>query len=429
MIQVLNLKITKYFYWDQKMELFLGREKTSPLYCSPKNGTSSRHPNLLMKKKIIRVTTIPISLGGLLQGQSKFMNQYYEVIGVSADPEKLRLVGEQEGIRVVPIELTRKITPIKDLVALIKLWRVLKEEKPFIVHTHTPKAGTIGMMAARLARVPHRLHTIAGLPLVESTGLKRLLLNTVEKITYACATRVYPNSMGLKKIVLDHKFTKLSKLRVIGHGSSNGIDTSYFDPQLNDVSELAQLRNRLIISDDDFVFVFVGRIVGDKGINELIVAFRKIVEEYQNVQLLLVGNFERELDPLLPETEEFIRKSDKIKWVGWVDDVRPYFGISDCLTFPSYREGFPNVVMQAGAMGLYSIVSDINGCNEIIQERVNGMIVPPKDANALYVAMKYALEHKDELAKAKSTYRQLVQDRFQRAFIWEELLKEYRSLE
>lgn len=411
------------------MELFLGREKTSPQYCPPKNGTLSRYPNLLMKKKIIRITTVPISLSGLLKGQSKFMSQYYEVVGVSSDAEKLKIVGKQEGIRVIPIELTRKITPIKDVVALIKLWRVLKEEKPFIIHTHTPKAGTIGMMAARLAGVPHRLHTIAGLPLVESTGLKRLLLNTVEKITYACATRVYPNSMGLKKIVLDHKFTKPGKLRVIGHGSSNGIDTSYFDPQLNDVSELAQLRNRLKISNDDFVFVFVGRIVGDKGLNELIVAFRKILEEYENVQLLLVGNPEKELDPLMPETEEFIRKSDKIKWVGWVDDVRPYFGISDCLAFPSYREGFPNVVMQAGAMGLYSIVSDINGCNEIIEEGINGTIIPPKDHTALYIAMKHVLGNKDRLSNEKVTYRKLIQERYERAFIWNEILKEYKELE
>ncbi len=382
-----------------------------------------------MKKKIIRITTVPISLMGLLQGQSKFMGQFYDVVGISSDDSKLAKVGEKEAIRVIPVEMTRKITPLKDLAALIALWRIFKKEKPFIVHSHTPKAGTLGMMAAKLARVPHRLHTVAGLPLVEAKGFKRRLLNMVEWITYSCSTMIYPNSIGLKKIILDHSFTRPEKLKVIGHGSSNGIDTSYFDPQLNDVSELAQLRNRLKISCDDFVFVFVGRIVGDKGINELIVAFRKILEEYQNVQLLLVGNLEKELDPLMPETEEFIRTSDKIKWDGWVDDVRPYFGISDCLAFPSYREGFPNVVMQAGAMELYSIVTDINGCNEIIEEGINGTIVTPKDPTALYVAMKQVLIDRDKLARTKPICRQLIKDRFERQFIWNELLKEYRKLE
>lgn len=382
-----------------------------------------------MKQKLIRITTVPISLGGLLQGQSKFMSQFYEVVGISSDRENLEKVGIKEGIRVIPVNLTRKITPFQDLQALIKLYKILKKEKPFIVHSHTPKAGTIGMMAARVAGVPHRLHTIAGLPLVEATGSKRVLLNAVEKLTYSCATKVYPNSVGLQEIVLDHKFTDAKKLKVIGHGSSNGIDTSYFDPSLySNVSKL-ELRKKLKLADDDYVFVFVGRLVGDKGINELIAAFKKILEEHTNVQLLLVGNPEEELDPMLPETEEFIFKSDKVIATGWADDVRPYFAISDCLTFPSYREGFPNVVMQSGAMGLYSIVSDINGCNEIVEDGINGTIIPTKNAEALYTAMKNVLKNKEKFAAEKSIYREMIKKRYERSFIWNEILKEYQELE
>lgn len=372
---------------------------------------------------------MPISLGGLLQGQSKFMGQYYEVVGISSDAHQLAKVGEQENIRTIPVELTRKITPIKDLLALLHLWRVLRKEKPFIVHSHTPKAGTIGMMAAKLAGVPHRLHTIAGLPLVEATGFKRRLLNTVEKITYSSATMVYPNSTGLQEIVLEHKFTKPDKLKVIGHGSSNGIDTDHFDPELYSEDSKALLRKKLRLSDDDFVFIYVGRLVGDKGINELITAFKKILSEHDNVQLLLVGSHEKELDPLLPETDEFIATSDKVIAAGWADDVRPYFSIGDCLAFPSYREGFPNVVMQSGAMGLYSIVTDINGCNEIVQEGVNGTIIPPKNEKALYMAMKQVLDKKESLSKEKSMYRKLIKERYERSFIWNEILKEYQKLE
>ncbi len=382
-----------------------------------------------MKQKLIRITTVPISLGGLLQGQSKFMSQFYEVVGISSDKENLEKVGAKEEIRVIPVNLTRKITPIQDLKALITLYKILRKEKPFIVHSHTPKAGTIGMMAARMAGVPHRLHTIAGLPLVEATGLKRVLLNAVEKLTYSCATKVYPNSVGLQEIVLDHKFTNTKKLKVICPSSSYGIDTSYFDPSLYSTATKLELRKKLKLTDDDFVFVFVGRLVGDKGINELIAAFKKILEEHTNVQLLLVGNPEEELDPMLPETEEFIFKSDKVIATGWADDVRPYFAISDCLTFPSYREGFPNVVMQSGAMGLYSIVSDINGCNEIVKEGVNGTIIPTKNTEALFNAMKHVMDNKEKFATEKGVYREMIKKRYERSFIWNELLKEYQELE
>src|SRR5690606_37466468 len=143
-------------------------------------------------------TTVPESIGGLLKGQLKFMSDYFEIIGISSSGNgRLDKAGKREGVRVVPIEMTRQITPFKDLKSAWQLYRLFKKEKPLIVHTHTPKAGTLGMMAAYLARVPNRLHTIAGLPLLEATGMKRLLLDNVEKLTYACATKIYPNSFGL----------------------------------------------------------------------------------------------------------------------------------------------------------------------------------------------------------------------------------------
>jgi hypothetical protein len=156
------------------------------------------------------------------------MNNYYQVIAISSDNNYLREIGVREGVEVFHVSLTRRISPIADFKALCKLYLFLKSVKPHIVHSHTPKAGTIGMLAARLANVPHRLHTVAGLPLLETTGNKRRLLNFVEKITYACATKVYPNSFGLKKIILKNGFCEAEKLKVIGDGSSNGINTAVF---------------------------------------------------------------------------------------------------------------------------------------------------------------------------------------------------------
>jgi len=379
-------------------------------------------------KKLIRITTVPISLSGLLTGQLNFMKKHYNIIGVSSGGKGLEHVKKQEGISIIPVEMTRSITPLKDLKALISLYKILKKEKPFIVHSHTPKAGTLGMIAAKMAGVPHRLHTIAGMPLLEATGIKRVILNYVEKITYKCATKIYPNSHGLNTIILDNNFTQPSKLKVLGNGSSNGIDTDYFNPSLFDKKSKKELRDSLGIKKGDYVFVFVGRLVSDKGINELIKAFEKIASQEKNVKLLLVGTFEKELDPLKKETEEYIINAEHLIGVGWKEDVRAYFSIANCLVFPSYREGFPNVVMQAGAMGLPSIVSNINGCNEIIINGKNGFIIPPKSVDELYEKMILLFKQKKNIFCSQEC-RNLIVTRYNRQFIWDEILKEYKALE
>ena len=383
-----------------------------------------------MKKKLIRITTVPLSLSGLLQGQLKFMTHYFEVIGVSSNNHNyLEIVSKLEGIPTQCVEMTRKITPIKDLKAVWQLYKLFKREKPFIVHSHTPKAGTVAMIAAKMARIPHRLHTIAGLPLLEATGGKRFLLNTVEKITYSCATKIYPNSFGLEKIILDHNFTSKDKLKVIAKGSSNGIDTSFFNPHYDtDPKGKKDLRARLKIAENDFVFVFMGRLVTDKGINELVSAFNTLCNNNSAIKLLLVGTYENKLDPLLPKTLANIKKNKNIIATGWVDDVRPYLSISDVLTFPSYREGFPNVVMQAAAMELPCIVTNINGCNEIIQDKKSGLIIPVKDTYALYSAMDFILNNISVSKSMGKISRAYIVSNFERQVVWEALLEEYNKL-
>lgn len=382
-----------------------------------------------MKKKIIRITTIPGSLAILLRGQLEYMNDYYEVIGVSSSGNEFATVAEQEGIETHIIEMTRNISPIEDLKSVYKLYKYLKTEKPFIVHTHTPKAGTLGMLAARLARVPNRLHTIAGLPLLEATGAKRKLLNVVEKITYANATLILPNSFGLMEIIKNLKFTSDKKLKIIGKGSSNGIDTEYFNKSNISQEQINTLKQQLNISDDDFVFTFVGRLVADKGINELISAFSTISKTNTKIKLLLVGPFETELDPLSSETLSEFEINKNIISAGWQKDVRPYFAIADALVFPSYREGFPNVVMQACAMELASIVTDINGCNEIITNNKNGLIIQPKSKEELQIAMQYLLDNPDKASEFASSARPNIIENYKREVIWKELHNLYKSLE
>ena len=383
-------------------------------------------------KKLIRITTMPLSLKVLLKGQLRFMaSNGFDVKGVSSEGEELREVHENEGIAVEAITMSRKITPFQDLKSLWEMWNFLRKEKPQIVHTHTPKAGIIGMLAARLAGVPHRLHTVAGLPLMEATGTKRKILNFVERLTYSSATRVYPNSKGLYDFILQNNFTQSNKLKIIANGSSNGIDTTFFSPDQVTEIERVTLREKLSIQPDDFVFVFVGRIVSDKGINELIKAFSElqtVENKPTGIKLLLVGGLENDLDPLNPETLAEINQNKDIISVGFQQDVRSFFAIADALVFPSYREGFPNVVMQAGAMGLPSIVSDINGCNEIIIEGENGLIIPPKNVEKLKEKMLTLAKDKNLYTKLKGNSRRMIENRYEQSVVWNALLEEYEGL-
>jgi len=402
------------------------------------------------KPKLIRITTVPISLEKLLENQLIFMSKQFDVTAISADKSRLEKFGIANKIKTKHIELTRQITPLQDLKTLFQLYKFLKKEKPQIVHSHTPKAGTIGMLAAKLAKVPNRLHTVAGLPLLEATGFKRKILNLVEKVTYASATKIYPNSYGLEQIILAQKFTKKEKLKVIANGSSNGINTEYFNPKNYSSTQNDELKKELGIAKEDFVFIFVGRLVSDKGINELIQAFNKLKTTHQiqntkdkthtdlspfpsgrlgwDSKLLLVGSLETELDPLKKETLELIKTNKNIISVGYQQDVRPYFAISDILTFPSYREGLPNVVLQAGAMGLPSIVTNINGCNEIIEHNHNGLIISVKNEGELFNAMNELLTNDTLLLKLTQNSRNSIVSRYQQQVVWDALLEEYLSL-
>lgn len=382
-----------------------------------------------MKHKLIRITTVPSSLKILLRGQLRFMSEHYEVTAISSDKPYLEQVGKIENVATFHLEMTRKITPFQDLKSVLQLFFYLKKTKPFIIHTHTPKAGIVGMLAAKLAGVPHRLHTVAGLPLLEATGTKRKILDRVEKMTYSFATNVYPNSFGLLQIIKDNHYCAPKKLKVLANGSSNGIDTEHFSPQHFSELDNSTLRESLAIATNDFVFVFVGRLVRDKGVNEMTAAFSKLQKEIENLKLLLVGDFENDLDPVSESTLIELTNNPAIISTGFKDDVRPYFAISDALVFPSYREGFPNVVLQAGAMGLPCAVSDINGCNEIIEQKNNGLIIPVKNEIAVYEAMKLLIQDAELRLKMKGNARPMIVSRFEQKVVWAAILEEYRKFE
>ena len=382
----------------------------------------------MKKTKIIRITTVPISFEKLLENQAKYFKNYFNIIIVSSQKDKLVEIGNQQGVNVFFIPFTRKITPINDIIATYKLYRYLIKEKPTIVHTQTPKAGIVGMLASFLAKIPVRMHTVGGLPLMESKGLKRILLNYVEILTYALATNIYSNSFGLLKFIIDQKFCKKNKIKVLSNGSSNGIDLNFFDPLKIKAKERDQLMLSLGIKNNEFVFLYVGRLVRDKGINELVYAFKKILFNNKKFKLLLVGNFEEDLDPLKKEVIDEINLNPNIVYGGYQNDIRPYLAISNCFVFPSYREGFPNVVLQAGAMNIPCIVSNINGCNEIIKDRINGILIAKKNIQELIEAMLRISSNHNLRNKLSKNSRQIILKNFDQKSIWQSLRNEYNML-
>ena len=375
-----------------------------------------------MKKKSIRISTIPLSLDVLLQGQLRMLSEHYEVVGVSSPGEELDKVAQREGIRTIAVPMERKISPFKDLVSLFRLIRLFHREKPWMVHSLTPKAGLLAMTAAWICRVPVRIHMFTGLVFPTTTGLKQKILMATDSITCACATNVLPEGKGVKKD-LEHFRITSKPLQIIGNGNINGIDLEFFDRK-PEVLELAEKYRK----EEMVTFCFVGRIVRDKGMNELVAAFQRLHQAYPNTRLVLVGPFEEKLDPVLPETRQAIEQQAAIEWMGWQNDIRPFLAASEVFVFPSYREGFPNVVLQAGAMGLPSIVTDINGSSEIITEGVNGSIIPSQDEEALYKAMEKLLDT-EERRKLAQQARPQIANRYERKALWKELLKFYRSLE
>ena len=378
-------------------------------------------------KKLIRVTTADISLEGLLQGQLKYLNQYYEVVGLAADTGSLDKVAEREGIRTIHVPMHREISLLSDFKNLWELIKIFRKERPFIVHTNTPKGSLLSLLAAKITGVPHRIYLVTGLRYQGTTGLFRFILMTMERISCFCATKVIPEGSGVKK-TLYHDHITSKPLDVIHHGNINGKDTSYWSVDQSPETR-EEIRKKLGIKEDDFVFVFIGRIVNDKGMHELALSMKKLNQDYPHCKVILVGRFEQELDPLPEEDVQYFQTNESIKCVGVQMEVRPYYAAADALVFPSYREGFPNVVLEAGAMGLPSIVTDINGCNEVIEEGVNGVIIPSKDADALYDAMKYFLDNSKKVQEMAESSRKVIQERFEQKDLWNALLNMYKSLE
>ena len=367
--------------------------------------------------KIIRSVTSSKSLifcRGIMQ---KMRGEGYEMVAVSSPGKELESLRE-EGFHCVELAMERHISPFKDLRSLVSMIRVLHKERPQMIHSMTPKAGLVSMLAGWLTGVPIRVHTFTGLVWPTSTGFKRKLLMFTDRLTCACATHIIPEGKGVMNDLINGHITS-KPMRVLGYGNVRGVDMARFNP------------HRFIKDDHSiFRFLFIGRIVGDKGINELVDAFIRLNQEFPDTELSLVGTFESELDSLSPGTMTSIKENKSIfvrEWIVGEELVKEY-AAADCYVHPSYREGFPNTVLEAGAMGLPCIVTDINGSNEIIEDGKNGIIIPAKDADALYEAMKRIFVDKERRLRLATFARNIVAERFDKEFVQKCQMDFYKEL-
>lgn len=375
-----------------------------------------------MKPKIIRACTVPMSVI-FVTGMLPELQKKYEVVLLSSPGHELDEAEEKFGVRGIRVPMERHISFGRDFISLCRLVYVFVREKPAMVHSMTPKAGLLCMMAAWLARVPVRVHTFTGLVFPTTTGIKRRILMLTDSLTCACATHVIPEGEGVKNDLLKNGITK-KPMKVLGYGNVRGIDMVRFDRR-PEVKSLAQA----IRKTDVFTFVFVGRIVKDKGINELCQAM-EMLSGIAPVRLLLVGPYEDDLDPISQHSKDIIENNSSIVYLGskYGDEMLACYAAADCFVFPSYREGFPNTVIEAGAMGLPSIVTDINGSREIIVQGENGVIIPPRNADALYQAMLDMIRYKAVRERMAANARKMIASRFEQGFVRKCLLDYYDEI-
>ena len=375
-----------------------------------------------MKPKIVRAFTISWSMD-FIWGLLPEMKKHYEVVVLSSPGPELDDTERKYGVRGIRVPMERQISLMHDIVSLWRLIKAFRKEKPKIVHSMTPKAGLLCMIAAWLTKVPVRVHTFTGLVFPTATGLKRRILMLTDSITCACATHVIPEGEGVMKDLRNHGITK-KPMKVLGYGNIKGVDMTHYSRR-PEVMELAQKLKK----EGVFTFLFVGRIVGDKGINELCKAMAQL-SGFAPVRLFLIGPYEDDLDPISEKSKEMIEKNTAIEYVGekYGDELLAYYASADCFVFPSYREGFPNTVLEAGAMGLPSIVTDINGSREIIVEGENGFIVPPRDKEALFQAMLEMVRNKKNREYMAGKARGMIASRFEQNFVQKCLLDFYDEI-
>ncbi len=385
--------------------------------------TTSRH-----RPRLLIVVTHPKTALYLMRGQLAFLaRRGFEVAVASAAGPELLDVARAEGLRTFSVPFRRELSPMTDLAAVLALVRVMRAFRPEIVSASTPKAGLLGMLAARIAGVPKRLLTIRGLRLETVSTLQRWILIRARRLAGRCAHQILCVSPSLRRRYLELGLAPADKTRVLGKGSSNGIDLARFDAA--DLDErAAALRAGLGIPESAEVVGFVGRLTRDKGIEDLAETFLdSLLPRRPGAFLVLVGDFEVG-DAIASETRDRLQRHPRVVCVGWTPDPIPYYRLFTVLAFPSYREGFPNVPLEAAAARLPVVGYAATGTVDAVVEGVTGTLVPVGARTALAERLTAYLDDPESRRLHGEAGRRRVEEVFRQERVWESWLEEYETL-
>ena len=391
-------------------------------------GPSDAQSSVLRPPLLVHVTTVPQTLRGLFRGQIGYTKRRgFDVTAVCSPGRMFQEAEREHGISIHPVLMPRRISPLIDLKALLKITLLFRKLRPAIVHAHTPKAGLLGMLAAWAARTPVHVYTVMGLRFETISGLRRWLLVQCEKLTCQCAHRVICVSESVRRKAVEEGIVELEKTRVLGYGSSNGVRAERFEPSAENLARAAQIREELRLPEGPPVVGFVGRLTRDKGIAELVRAYQMLRRQRPDLKLLLVGDFE-DGDPVDPDTRRTIVEDPGIVKTGFVNDAAPYYHVMTVLAFPSYREGFPNVPLEAAAAGVPVVAARATGTVDAVVDSLTGLLVPVGNAEALAEGIRRLLEDRALAARLAEVARERAVRDFQPERIWEALYEEYARL-
>lgn len=377
------------------------------------------------RPRLLYVVTHGISARLLLRGQLKQMQEWGFDVSVAASPgPDLETVREREGVTAYPIPMEREIAPKDDAIALLKLVRLMRRVRPHIVNASTPKGGLLGMIAARVTNVPVRIYLLRGLRLETATGVTRAVLGQTERLASACAHRVIAVSPSLHRLYVEGGYAPAKKVSVLGAGASNGVDVDRFQRTPERRAQSVELRQKLGLPEDAFVVGFVGRYVADKGIGDLLDAFDDLRQRQPKSRLLLVGG-DLAGDALATILGERIRRTEGVVDTGPVSDVAPYYGLMHVLAFPSRREGFPNVPLEAAAAEVPAVGYQVTGVRDVVAHGETGLLLPAGDARALADALARYAQDRALLGAHSRASSERVARLFSNGAVWGAWREEY----
>jgi glycosyltransferase involved in cell wall biosynthesis len=377
--------------------------------------------------RVVYAVTVPVAIS-YFGGQLRYMRECgYEVTVISSPGDELDRAAELEGVQIIPLPIAREISPVRDLISFWRLWRVMRRLRPAITNVGTPKAGLLGGLASLLAGVPCRIYTLHGFRLETTEGLKRRMLAMAERLACLCAHRVVCVSESLRQKAESLGIGRCERMRVLGSGSCNGIDVAAYSLEASGRQRVRELRRNLGIPEDAPVIGFVGRLTRSKGVAELFWAYCQVRRAIPNVRLLLAGRFE-EGEPLSAEVRQAIERDAQIVLTGFVTDTTPYYHLMDVLALASYREGFPNVVLEAHAAGKPVVAFRATGTVDAVIDGKTGILLPIGDVQGLAEALELLLKDKSLNAAMGKAGRERARREFPQERIWEALEQEYAAM-